>query len=294
VRLLEEEAGTVVAVVGADGMDAVEPQLAVNAAANSAARIFTTVEYRPNTRDIFFSIHDGLPREGPGDRTSTVRAFRSMANLPQGARILDIGCGPGSQTIDLASIHPGGIVAIDIHRRYLDALGARCANAGVAHRVHPLQASMLALPLADASVDAIWAEGAIYIIGLERGLREWRRVLKQGGYVAASHLSWLSADVADQARAFWDRAYPAITTVEANLAIANACGFVAVDHFTLPESAWWDDYYNPMEQRLAALRLQHRDDDQALAVIESSQTQITLYRRFAHCYGYVFYVLRAF
>jgi ubiquinone/menaquinone biosynthesis C-methylase UbiE len=243
--------------------------------------------------DIFFSIHTGLPREGPGDRASTERAFQLMTALPERARILDVGCGPGQQTIDLAGLHRGGIVAVDLHRPYLDVLRPRSLESGVAGRVSLLRASMLALPLADGSVDAIWAEGSIYIVGFERGLREWRRLLKPGGYVAATHLSWLTPDVPDEPRAFWARNYPAIATVDENLAIARTCGFVVVDRFTLPESAWWDDYYGPMERRLSALQAQPQGDAEALAVIESSRAQISLYRRFASCYGYVFYVLRA-
>ncbi len=206
--------------------------------------------------------------------------------------LLDIGCGPGQQTLDLAELFPGTIVCLDTHRPYLERLRARSAAAGVAGRVRVLQASMFAVPFADASVDVIWAEGSLYIIGLERGLREWRQRLKPGGYIAATHLSWLETDVPDEPRAFWARGYPPMTTVEQNLSVARGCGFDIVEHFTLPESAWWDHYYGPMEQRLSLLRAKHHGDDKALAVIESSQEQITLYRRFAAFYGYVFYVLR--
>ena len=297
VRLTADNAGAVVVVVetvGADGSEGDAPQAAVvrSAAANSGARIFTIIEYRSIMRDIFFSIHDGLPREGPGDRASTRRAFELMLGLSPDARLLDVGCGPGQQTIDLGDIHAGTIVAVDTHQPYLDELRARVRGAGLAHRVHPLRGSMFALPCADHRVDAIWAEGSIYIIGFERGLRTWRPLLRSGGYLAATHLSWLASDVPEEPRAFWAREYPAIATVDANLAIAAACGFDVLDHFTLPESAWWESYYGPMEARLTALRGAHQHDPAALAVIRSSQAQIALYRRFAHCYGYVFYVLR--
>ena len=243
-------------------------------------------------RDIFSSIHQGLPREGPGDRGSTDRAFHLLTGLPRGAPVLDVGCGPGQQTIDLARLHPGRIIALDTHPPYLDVLRVRSFEAGVADRVQSLRASMLAIPLADRSVGSIWAEGSIYIIGFERGLLEWKRLLKPGGCVAATHLSWLTDDVPAEPREFWSRHYPAMTTVAENLAIARARGFDVIEHFTLPESAWWDDYYGPLERRLAMLGQQHRDDAEALAVIERSGEQIAVYRRFAHCYGYVFYILR--
>jgi ubiquinone/menaquinone biosynthesis C-methylase UbiE len=242
--------------------------------------------------DIFFSIHQGLPREGPGDRASTQRAFQRLTGLTSSSTVLDVGCGPGQQTIDLAELYAGTIVCLDTHRPYLDELRGRGGDTGVAHRIHALQGSMFAVPLADGSVDAIWAEGSVYIIGFERGLREWRRLLKPGGYVAATHLSWLESEIPDEPRAFWAQDYPAMTTVERNLSIARGCGFDVVEHFTLPESAWWDHYYVPMEQRIAMLREQHRHDARALAVLERSQEQVGLYRRFARYYGYVFYILR--
>ena len=141
-------------------------------------------------------------------------------------------------------------------------------------------------------LDVIWAEGAIYIAGFEQGLQEWRRFLRPGGYVAATHLSWLTSDIPDEPRKFWTRNYPAMRAVEENARISIQCGFELVECFTLPESAWWTDYYSPMETRLRSLRDQYRGDDEAMAVIESSGEQIDLYRRFARYYGYVFYVLR--
>jgi SAM-dependent methyltransferase len=295
VRFAADEAGGGAVPVGAEGADAGEPQPASgmsSAAVTSGARIFTRLQYRSDVREIFFSIHTDLPREGPGDRASTRRAFSLLSPLASAARILDVGCGPGQQTIDLAALHRGSIVALDTHRPYLDALHARCVAAGVAHRVSRLRASMLAVPLAGRSVDVIWAEGSIYIVGFERGLREWRPLLKPGGCVAATHLSWLSSDIPAEPRAFWARNYPAMTTIDANLAIARACGFEVAEHFTLPESAWWDEYYDPMEARLRVLRATHRGDDEALGIIASTQAQIDLFRRFAWSYGYVFYVLR--
>ena len=241
---------------------------------------------------VFFKIHKDLPREGPGDTTSTHRAYRFVSELPATGRILDVGCGPGAQTIDLANVTAGSITALDIHRQYLDQLCDRMQVAGLSRRVNAVQASMFNMPFLNESFDVIWAEGVIYLIGFERGLREWCRFLRPGGYVAATHLSWLTSDIPDEPREFWSRHYPAMRAVEENARISTQCGFNLIECFTLPESAWWSDYYGPMETRLLSLRDQYRGDDDALAVIESSGEQIDLYRRFARHYGYVFYVLR--
>ena len=241
---------------------------------------------------MFFDIHQGLPREGPGDTASTLRAYRAVGGVPAGGRILDVGCGPGAPTIDLANASAASIMAVDNHRPYLDRLRERARAAGASDRIQTLQASMFSLPFRPASFDLIWSEGAIYILGFARGLEEWRALLRPGGHVAVTDLSWLTPEIPSEPLSFWSRNYPAIRHVAENIDIAARKGFEPIDLFTLPESAWWDEYYAPMEARLSVLRSQYRGDAKALAVIESTAEQINLYRRFSGCYGYVFYVLR--
>lgn len=69
---------------------------------------------------IFYEVHSNLPREGPGDNKSTDRAFKALKNLPPKPRILDIGCGPGMQTIELAKLSCGQIEALDSHQPFLE------------------------------------------------------------------------------------------------------------------------------------------------------------------------------
>jgi hypothetical protein len=60
----------------------------------------------------------------------------------------------------------------------------------------------------------------------------------------------------------------------------------------LPEDAWLDEYYNPLERRLDLLRAKYKDDSEALKIIESDQEEIDLYRKYSEWYGYVFYVMQ--
>ena len=41
-------------------------------------------------------------------------------------------------------------------------------------------------------IDLIWSEGAVYTIGFERGINEWYKFLKHGGYIAISEASWFA------------------------------------------------------------------------------------------------------
>lgn len=48
---------------------------------------------------------------------------------------------------------------------------------------------MFELPFSANTFDIIWSEGAIFIIGFEQGLREWKPFLKLGGYLVLSELA---------------------------------------------------------------------------------------------------------
>ncbi len=243
-------------------------------------------------RDIFRRIHQGIPREGPGDVESTRRAWSMLGALPDRPAILDVGCGPGLQTVEIAALSRGHVVALDSHRRYLEQLETNALAAAVRDRIELHLGSMFEMDFAEGRFDVIWAEGSIYIIGFGRGLVQWRRFLRPHGYVAVTHLSWITPAPAGEAKRFWDEKYPPITDVASNVRAARQSGYAEIGHFVLPEVAWWRDYYRPLEARLALLRDEYRHDEIARDVIEGTQSEIDLYRRYHQDYGYVFYVLR--
>lgn len=241
---------------------------------------------------LFWEVHYNLPREGPGNNAATRTAYASLKALPAEPRILDVGCGPGMQTLELASCSAGLITAVDTRESFLQELAKRAAQAGMTERIKPVQASMFSLPFAPESFDLIWSEGAIYIMGFERGLREWRPLLASGGYLVASEATWLRFDPPARLAQFWQEAYPLMTTIEENLRTIEAAGYEVIGHQVLPEAGWWDDYYHPLEARIAELRDTYRNQPELLAELDQHQLEIELYRKYAAYYGYVFYLMR--
>ncbi len=242
-------------------------------------------------RDIFWEVHTGLPREAPGDEASTVRALSMMSDLPPLPELLDIACGPGGQTVALALHSRARITAVDTHQPFLDELGRRAQAAGVADRIRIVKASMFGLDLG-TTFDVVWSEGAIYMMGFEEGLRAWRSLLKPRGYVAVTELSWIKPDPPTEVLDYWLKEYPGVGTLEENLRRVDAAGYQEVGHFTVPESAWWDSYYGPMERRVGQLRTKYEGDSEAQRILDTQLTETVMYRKYSDWYGYVFYVMR--
>lgn len=244
------------------------------------------------TNEIFFEVHSGLPREAPGDDASTLRALKMMADLPPSPRILDIGCGPGAQSILLARETGARVTAVDTHQPFLDEAQRRAREAGLAERVITRNQSMDALDFPAGSFDAIWCEGAAYIMGVARALRAWQKLLKPRGYLAFTDAVWLTDNPAPEALAFWEASYPAMQNIADLLVACAAAGYEILGQFVLPESSWMENYYKPMEARIEALREKYRDNPPALLALDEEQAEIEIYRKYHDAYGYAFAVLR--
>lgn len=239
-----------------------------------------------------FDLHQGLPREAPGSDEATLRALRLVPDLPAAPRILDIGCGPGAQTLVLARETNGTVTAVDIHQPYLDELERRARASGLAREITTVRASMLALPFEPASFDLIWGEGSIYIAGFETGLRRWTQFVRPGGSIVVSELTWLTAHPPQAARDFWNGEYPAMTTLAENRAIVERCGLTLLSDFVLPRVAWFPEYYDPLSARIAALAERYRDDSAALQLLEWQRAEIDIVRRHGDSFGYAFFLAR--
>ena len=242
---------------------------------------------------LFFELFSGLPRQGPGAAASTRRALGLVPEVGPHTRVLDIGCGTGAQTLALAASSPAHIVAVDNHPPFIAELNRKAHELGIADRLQAHVADMRRLGFADGSFDLIWCEGAIYNMGVEAGLRDWRRLLRRNGHVALTEVCWQKPGAPAECVAFWNQEYPAIRYTPALLEAIAGCGYETVGHFSLPASAWWDDYYRPLQDNVTEFRERHPDAQDAQEVADRCQSEIDIWHAYSEFYGYEFLVLRA-
>lgn len=241
--------------------------------------------------NVFLDVQRGLPRQGPGCEEATRAALDLCSEVGAKPRVLDVGSGPGMQTAVVAG-RAGRVVAVDTSLEYLDQLIERCRRDRLADRIDVVVADMADLPFAAESFDLVWAEGSAYVIGVDRALQSWRRLLRAGGYLAFTELVWLAAEPPQPVGRFFAEEYPAMSTVESWGQRIAASGYDLVGNFTLPEHAWWDAYYGPLEAKLPGLRERYAGDDEALAVVENTAREIAMRRNYSRWYGYQFFVAR--
>jgi len=252
--------------------------------------------------EFFFEVFDAsLPRLGPGDDYSTKQALDILLSArskltnehaPARLKILDIGCGNGAQTIQLAKHVDGTILAVDYHQPFLDELQRRAENEGASSKIQPYLRDMCDLGLAENSYDLIWSEGSLYIMGFRKGLQVCHSLLAPGGLLAVSELAWLRSDPPAECRQYWAGEYPFMADIDSNVATIHDCGYDLLGHFALPSSAWEESYYHQLEKRLKALRSNYAKDLERIEILDSVQMEIDLYRKYSNYYGYVFFLMQ--
>jgi SAM-dependent methyltransferase len=213
-------------------------------------------------------------------RTAANSAGYLLARLRPGLDLLDVGCGPGTITADLAElVAPGRVVAVDSEPTVLDDARAVARERGITNITFAV-GDVDELEAADRSFDVVHAHQVLqHLIDPVAALREMRRVCRPDGVVAArdsdyAAMTWYPAVPALDR---WQALYHEVTRgngAEADAgrrlaSWAHAAGFTDVRCsasawcFATPdERGWWSGVW---AERVVASRLAEQAVDRGLA-----------------------------
>jgi len=167
--------------------------------------------------------------------------------------ILDIGCGTGVPTIELARISEGHIIGIDIDDTSLNLLQRKIKETRLNNRVSIIKNSILTMDFPEENFDIIWAEGSVFVIGFENSIKQWRRFLKPDGFLV----------IHDE-------------NIDKNkkLGLIKKYGYTLIAQFDLSDNLWWHEYYTPLEQLIKEFRNKYPNDSGLINELNKDQIDI--------------------
>jgi SAM-dependent methyltransferase len=121
---------------------------------------------------------------------ATVQSFAGVANphvlgrIEEGATVLDLGCGAGTDLLIAAQMAgpSGHVIGVDMTPAMLRVAAASAREMGIGDRVELQEALIESLPLPDAEVDIVISNGVIDLVpDKDAVFAEIDRVLKPGG-----------------------------------------------------------------------------------------------------------------
>lgn len=240
--------------------------------------------------NLIVEYYSTVERQGCGSPRVSLKALDFLEGLTAESHLADIGCGMGGQTRAIASGFPGKITGIDLFPTFVDLFNAKAAEHQLQDRLKGRVASMEDLPFQKEELDVIWSEGAIYNMGYEKGLQEWRKFLKKDGYIVVSEACWFTEKRPQEIQDFWIDAYPGIDTIPVKLQQMQEAGYRLLAFFALPENCWTTHFYDPQVQAQKDFLQKHKGNAFAEGFIANQRHEEMLYRKYKEYYGYAFFI----
>jgi ubiquinone/menaquinone biosynthesis C-methylase UbiE len=243
--------------------------------------------------ELLIDLHIHSERQGPGSKTETIKAFQLTGIMPnKDLKIADIGCGTGSQTRVLAELSQGSIIAVDLNSPFLNKLKDQLTNTKYQNRIQTLFSSMNSLPFHEDEFDLVWSEGAIYNMGFEAGIKNWKHFIKKNGFLVASELTWITGFRPMEIEDYWTKEYPEVDTISNKIKILESNGYSPIAHFVMPEYCWLENYYYPLLDQFPDFLKRNASNPRVQEIVELEKNEIDMYLKYKTYYSYVYYIAK--
>jgi ubiquinone/menaquinone biosynthesis C-methylase UbiE len=239
--------------------------------------------------NIIYDYFSNTERQGPGSSEITLKALSFINGLTETSKIADIGCGTGGQTMVLAQNTVSEIIGVELWPDFIKQFNQKAQSLNLQDRVKGVVGNMENLPFQEEELDLIWSEGAIYNIGFKRGLNEWRKYLKQGGYIAVTENTWFTDERPVEIQDFWQKAYPEIDTISNKVAQMQNAGYLPIAAFIVPETCW-TDYYMQQPKMQESFLKKYTGNKSAEEFVAYQRYEAALFDKYKAYYGYMFYI----
>ncbi|HEQ71885.1 MAG TPA: class I SAM-dependent methyltransferase [Spirochaetia bacterium] len=203
-------------------------------------------------------------------RRYTWQAYQQLPAVPHPS-ILDLGCGSGVPTLELALLSKGIVTAVDTDKAALSVLRTKARALGLAARIKILQRDFTRLRGLREHFDIVWSEGAAAVIGFARALTDWRRFLKPGGFLV------LHDDFQDHTH---------------KLDAIPKAAYRLLDHFRIGPDIWFRDYFKPLKEHLDTLQEKYANRPDYLAALEKEEAEFRAFQEDPNRCASVFYLMQ--
>ena len=184
----------------------------------------------------------------------TIKAYKTLPKI-KNPHILDVGCGSGIPTIEIAKLSKGHVTGIDIDENSLRILKRKIKDYGLKNQITVIRKSINNMDFQKESFDIIWSEGAVFVIGFENSIKNWRFYLKPKGFLV------LHDEMRDKSK---------------KLELIEKYGYKLIIQFDLSFETWWNEYFTPLEQLVKSYKKKYPNDSELNRELEKDQSEIDM------------------
>lgn len=182
----------------------------------------------------------------------TRKAYKLLPKIIK-PNILDVGCGSGVPTIELAKLSNGHVTGIDIDANSMKMLKRKLEEKGLKNRISVINESISTMDFPKESFDIIWAEGSVFVIGFENSIKKWHLYLKPNGFLVI---------------------HDEIKNKSKKIDLIGKYGYKLISEFDLAFDTWWDEYFAHLEKLVKKYKKKYPNDSELNSELEKDLNEI--------------------